>query len=360
MSRIAVVGACPYPVAQGSQVYLTETARTLQELGHDVHLCVYDYGAGSIPDDLTVHRLPVGFHGKTAAGPSWAKPIQDWRMTRALKRVIAEQRIDVIDAHNYEALIVSLATGFRPIVYHAHNAMADELPTYRGFRAIGVRLGQFLDQRYPRRADHVVVPHERLAAYLYRCGCDEAQMTVIPPSIDPKPFAGEVERGDAPCVLYSGNLDAYQNPNMLRQVMEGVKAIRPSTRCVIATNAVDALAWAEVEHVSNSVDAVRCLQRDAVFVCPRTSWSGYPIKLLNAMASGLPVVTCAGSSYPVLAGKTGTIIPDDDADAMVRAVCAYLDDRTLRRDHGDAGRRHSFELYNQRDMIREVLDRVLS
>lgn len=360
MSRILVVGACPYPAAQGSQVYLTSTARTLQELGHEVHLCVYDYGAGQDPEGLTIHRAPVGFHGTTAAGPTWAKPIQDWRMVRALKKIIAEQRIDVIDAHNYEALITALATRFRPIVYHAHNAMTDELPNYPGFRSVGVRLGRFLDRRYPRRADHVVAPHERLADYLHRCGCDDRKMSIIPPAIDPTPFAGEIERGGDPCVLYSGNLDGYQNPALLRAVMDKVREERPGTRCIVATNAVTSLDWAEVEPVTDEAAAVRAMKRDAVFVCARTSWSGYPIKLLNAMAAGLPVVTFAGSSHPVLPGATSVIAPDYDVEAMAHAVCAYLENPGLRRAHGEAGRRRSFEIYKGRAMIADVLDKVLS
>ena len=360
MSRIAVVGACPYPVAQGSQVYLTETARVWQELGHEAHLVVYDYGTGEPPSDLKVHRAPVGFHGKISAGPSWAKPIQDWRMVRALKRILAQEQIDVIDAHNYEGLMVALATGFRPIIYHAHNAMVDELPSYRGFRAIGVHLGRYLDRRYPRQADHVVVPHDRLADYLYRCGCDDARMSIIPPSINPKLFSRVPDREHSPCVLYTGNLDAYQNPEMLQAVMEGIVAVRPGTRCIVATAAVQDLSWADVEVVTGERSMVEALRRDAVFVCPRTSWSGYPIKLLNAMAAGLPVVACAGAAHPMLQGDTGIIVPDYDVDAMVHAVCAYLDNAELRRTHGMSGRRRSFELYEARDMMRDVLDRVLS
>ena len=359
MSRIAVVGACPYPVAQGSQVYLTESARVWQEFGHEVHLVVYDYGAGDDPEGLTIHRAPVGFHGKTSAGPSWAKPIQDWRMVRALKRIIDSEAIDVIDAHNYEGLMVTLATGFRPIIYHAHNAMVDELHFYRGFKTIGVHLGRYLDRKYPRQADHVVVPHDRLADYLYRQGCDDGRMSIVPPPINPQIFPRVPERGEDPCVLYTGNLDGYQNPEMLRAVMERVVAERPGTSCVVATGQEQTLSWAGVDVVGNEEAMVSALLRDAVFVCPRTSWSGYPIKLLNAMAAGLPVVCCAGSSHCVLPGETGVIVPDYDVDAMVHAVCAYLDNSKLRREHGMAGRRYSFELYEARDMMRDVLEQVL-
>ena len=48
--RVAMVSACPYPVPQGSQVFLRETALTLLNLGHEVHLVVYGYGVGEEED----------------------------------------------------------------------------------------------------------------------------------------------------------------------------------------------------------------------------------------------------------------------------------------------------------------------
>ncbi len=54
--RIAMVGACPYPVPQGSQVFLRDTARGLRARGHDVHLVVYGYGVGEDTSGLPLHR----------------------------------------------------------------------------------------------------------------------------------------------------------------------------------------------------------------------------------------------------------------------------------------------------------------
>lgn len=358
-TRIAVVGACPYPVPQGSQVYLTQTARCYQGYGFETHLCVYGYGDGPDPEGLTIHRAPgVVGAGRTKAGPSWAKPLQDWRMVGALKRVVAEHAIDVIDAHNYEALVVALASGCRPIIYHAHNAMADELRFYRGFGVIGKALGGRLDRTFPAMADHVIAPHERLRDYLVERGCDADRITVIPPSIDPKPFANDRTYDENPVVLYSGNLDAYQNPGMLRKVMGEIKNARPKTRCVVATNDAAALSYAEVVPIADGDASRAVLNRDAVFICPRTSWSGYPIKLLNAMAAGLPVVACAGSAYPVQDGKTGLVVADDDVTAMTQAVLGLLDDAEARRTMGAAGRRRCVDLYAQRGMIREIIEQV--
>lgn len=359
--KIAVVGACPYPVAQGSQVYLRSSARTLQELGHEVHVCVYGYGDGDAEDDLRVHRSPgIPFARRTKAGPSWAKPLQDARMVRFLRGVIRDHGIDVVVAHNYEALMVALATGFKRIVYCAHNAMVDELPYYRGFGIVGRTIGTMLDDVLPRRAHHVVAPHERLREYLITCGCAPERISVIPPGIDPAPFSGAARSTVATTVVYAGNLDAYQNPAMLADVFARVRELRPDARCVVATNDVRELPYADVVATPN-LEALRAvLADDAVFICPRVSWSGYPIKLLNAMTAGLPVVACASAAHPVIDRETGFIVDDHDAEAFACRVVELLEDSALRRRLGEAGRRRSMDLYAQRDMIEAVLNQVMT
>ena len=108
--RIAMVAACPYPVPQGSQVLFRTTAEAVRRRGHDVHLVVYGYGAGEDDGTLPVHRCrSIPGMRRTLAGPSWGKPLADAALVATLRRVIREQSIDIVHAHNYEGLIVALA-----------------------------------------------------------------------------------------------------------------------------------------------------------------------------------------------------------------------------------------------------------
>jgi len=220
--RIAVVGACPYPVPQGSQVYLHETARAYQRDGHDVRLVTYGYGIGEEAPGLPVHRCPdLPLARRTQAGPSWAKPLLDALLVRTLRQVVQEHAIDEVDAHNYEGLLVALAAGKRPITYHAHNAMSDELPYYFGGMKWAARMaGAWLDRTFPKRADRIVVPHTRLKEYLIECGCDPTRIEVFPPIIDPIPFQLPKRPTARPTVIYAGNLDRYQNLDFLMEVMK--------------------------------------------------------------------------------------------------------------------------------------------
>ena len=95
---------------------------------------------------------------------------------------------------------------------------------------------------------------------------------------------------------------------------------------------------------------------DAVFLCPRTSWSGYPIKLLNAMAAALPVVACESSAYPLRHNQTGFVVPDDAPEAFLAQTLELLDDPSLRKKFGTAAKRKSSDLYRERAMMTKIIE----
>jgi glycosyltransferase involved in cell wall biosynthesis len=67
---------------------------------------------------------------------------------------------------------------------------------------------------------------------------------------------------------------------------------------------------------------------------------GFPGVSLEAQAAGIPVVTtqATGAIDSVLDGQTGLIVPVGDAIALSAAMDRLLDDRSLRKRMGEAGR----------------------
>jgi glycosyltransferase involved in cell wall biosynthesis len=333
--RIAMVGACPYPVPQGSQVFLRESALAIQSRGHEVHLVVYGHGTGWQQDDLKVHRCSrVPGDTRTSAGPSWVKPLLDLSLLFTLQRVVRQEKIDLVFAHNYEALLVALAAGKRPLVYQAHNAMADELPHYFRWKRLPEMAGRWLDRTFPRRADRVIAPHRRLAGHLIVRGCDHARVRIVLPPLDARLFEPCSPAKEMPPVLYTGNLDAYQNLGLLFAAMDRVRARIPEARLLVATAEQAELPGAELVPTPGFDSLQRVLAQDSVFAVPRVSWSGYPIKILNAMAAGKAIVACESAAYPIIHEVNGLVTPDNDTEAFADALLRLMQDQRLRTDLG--------------------------
>ncbi len=337
--RIAMVGACPFPVPQGSQVLLRDTALNLAARGHEVHLVVYGSGAGVETSGLPVHRcMRLPGDQRTLAGPSLTKPFLDLALVFTLRRVVRQHHIDVVCAHNYEGLLVALLVGKRPIVYYAHNAMSDELPYFFRHKALAAQVGRWLDRTFPRRADRVVVPHRRLAGHLIVRGCDHTKVMVVPPPIDASLFHPSEAHREIPPVLYTGNLDAYQNLELLFAAMKRVRKELPDARLRVATAEQVSFPDAEVVPIPGFDSLQRVLAEDSVLAVPRVSWSGYPIKLLNAMAAGKAIVACQSAAYPLTHDFNGLIVPDNDVEAFAQALLRLLRDHRLRANLGNSAR----------------------
>lgn len=352
-----MVAASPFPYPQGSQVLISQLAGALQRRGNQVQVVSYPRGVGQPPPGVPIHRVrALPGLDLVKAHPSWRKPPLDLLLARALLGLVRRWQPDVLHAHNFEGLLAALYVRRRtgtPVVYHVHNAMGLELHTYfrsRWGQWVGRWAGQWIDANLPQRADYCIVLTEAAAGYFRQRGVE--RLRVVPPGINFQP--GDAARarqalGDGPLVLYSGNLDRYQDLDLLLQAFRRVVNARPEARLVLSTSAspdawrgqVAALGLAENviwAQATDFCDVRNLLAAADVAVCPRTVCLGFPIKLLNYMAAGKAIVASAGSACGLRHLDNGWVVDDGDVKAMSEAIVALLDDPALARRLGERAR----------------------
>jgi glycosyltransferase involved in cell wall biosynthesis len=101
------------------------------------------------------------------------------------------------------------------------------------------------------------------------------------------------------------------------------------------------------------------LYRNAQFFVLSSDEEGLGIVILEAMASGLPVVStdCGGPKTAVIEGETGFLTPVGDAEALADGMQHLLDDPELRQHMGDAGRQVIEENFSLRVAGKVYLDK---
>lgn len=369
--RIAMVMGCPFPAAQGTQVLVEQMSRALENRGHHIHIVAYHFGDLHRSVEMTVHRAKgfPGYH-RIRSGPDWRKPILDWNLTRTLRKVVRDYDIQVIHAHNYEAPLSAYAvrrkTGI-PVIYHAHNMLAEELPTY--FRRPWLRsrfesLGRALDQYVPPRGDHCLALTPGIQQAMITRGAAKENTQHIPPAVESLPKNGYLSF-DTPTAIYMGNLDSYQNLDFLLDAWKLVANVIPDARLMIATHGDGSRFRRQIQRLrmTQSVEthdnltfpqALELLSRSHVALNPRFGWWGFPIKLLNYMETSRPIVSCRGSAQGLHHLQNAWVAENGDCAHFAEGVIELIKNPGLAKDLGSAAHRTVREHYAWNNIVTDL------
>ncbi len=305
--RCALLGAFAFPHFQGSQVYAETLARALIREG--LNISILSYGGDETPG-LECHAIAPRWKPRNPrSGPHWRKPLADLALARKFLDLHGANPFDVVLAHNAEAAAIALAVRPAikvPVIYVAHTLMRRELSCY-GPAATAPpidALGGQVDRLLARYADALVVLCEDARAELAPHA--RGPVALIPPALDPSPAPSNESRSQA-CVragvvpgafsLYAGNLDPYQDLPRLAQAAQRLgDADHPILVAShdprgLPANLGAALRFFEV----SNFEQLRALTFAAgELVATRTRPGGFPVKLLNYMESGRPILAHEG------------------------------------------------------------------
>ena len=370
---VAMVAACPFPTHQGTQVFVRHLAEAQARAGHRVELISYGYGEAAQALGFTHHKA-VSVNAGLRSGPGFKRVLNDAALGLKTQRVLGGGDFDVLHVHNVEGLLIGAAlkaAGMKlPLVYHAHNTMRDELPTYfhrKSVQPVMRWLGRAFDGSMPRCADAVIVFDRHHRELQIRRGVRPEKIFVVRPSLDSQELrmteSIPVELPESRYLVYSGNPDGYQNLQLLWRAFARVQKSRPGIKLLILTRASpqdfgpEAPRGIEKQSVvfrryATRAELVSYLRRAEVGLSTRTISTGFPVKLINYTQLGLKAVACKES---VKAGAFERLwLADSDPAAFAQAVLSALDAPAT---HPSVA--SGFEIADTLTAYENVYDRVL-
>lgn len=95
-------------------------------------------------------------------------------------------------------------------------------------------------------------------------------------------------------------------------------------------------------------DIPKILKASDIFVLPSVLPDSFPTVILEAMASGKPIVATrsGGASEMIVEGETGFLIPIDDVEMGVEEVSKLIENEAMRLEMGKAGRSRVLKEYS--------------
>ena len=288
-------------------------------------------------------------------------------------KLLRSKNYDILHFHLFGANLcakpLAIAAGHPVIVVHdqCNDASRDHNPLLLA-----------ADTLWNRRSDRVIAVSESTRRYLLdREDLDDAKVTMIPNGIDASLFlpASEDQRerarlqfgipSEAFVIGGVGRLVPQKNFSLFLKVASNVLGGHPGVTFVIAGTGPlesqlreEATSLGIAEHirflgyVTDRVGLYHAL--DALMMT--SDFEGTPMTLLEAMASGLPVVASAvdGIAEVCTHGKQALLVPSGDLGRFQDFLRCIIDGKVLRQNLGDEGRRSVLESYDIRGIARRV------
>lgn len=337
--RIAIVSQSYYPRPGGVTEHVHHTALELRKRGHSVYIITANFGSDphADPDVIRLGRNAlIPHHG------AWSNMTIGTNLRRKMKNVLEELDPDIIHTHcplvPTLPLLATHTAPSRAAIVGTFHAAAERCPGYRLFKPALYKFAERLDTRI------AVSDAARSLANMYFPG----SYTIVPNGIDcqrfnprNKPFerfkdgafnilfVGRMDRRKGLKYLIHGvSLAARETRRRLRLIIVGENSIR---RCLLPKSSK------KVElHFAGMVSRdilPRFYASGDVFCSPAVEKESFGIVLLEAMASGVPVIGTGIPGYLTLLAhkKNSLVVPPRDPSGLSAAILELLQDDLKRQ-----------------------------
>lgn len=315
-----------------------------------------------------------------ASGQPWLI-VRDERKAfcRLVDHLAAGGSFDLVHADQLNMAQFAAGLEGTPKVVDTHNALwllyKRLAETMRpGLRRLLLERDWRLMRRYEgtvcRQFDAVLaVSQEDRAALEEAIGRPRDDICVIPIAVDTDAIQPVARRPDAGHILHIGTM--YWPPNIdgilwfARQVYPLIRAQRPG----VVFDVVGARPPAAISELASAgsginvtgyvADPLPYIQQAGVSVVPLRAGGGMRVKILNAMAQGLPIVSTTIGCEGIGAKDGRHLLIADEPQDFAAAVLRLLEDRALAEEIGRNGRELVETVYDYRVALRP-LDAVYS
>ncbi len=344
--KVCLVSPYDFVHPGGVAEHVRHLAEELRRRDHEVTILAPSSRVGDdhgIPGYVRIGRsVPVRGNG------SVARIALSFHLVRRVRSLLDRAAFDVV--HYHEPLVpgvpittLRLHRGANVGTFHA---MAR--------RNLGYYYGRPVLTRYFHRLHGLICVSEPAREFISRYFPGDYR--IVPNGIDTarfrpdQPIVEELRSAGMATILFVGRMEQRKGLPTLLDAYARLRHLRADVRLVVVGDGP--MRWAYerrceadgvpdvtfLGHVSGQV-LPRIYASSDIFCAPATGGESFGIVLLEAMASGVPVVASAipGFSQVISSGSEGLLVPPRDPRAWARALDTLVADRAARRRMGETG-----------------------
>jgi colanic acid/amylovoran biosynthesis glycosyltransferase len=275
------------------------------------------------------------------------------KQTAAIERFLRQHRIQAVLAeygHTGSAMMGVCAQAGIPLIVHFHGVDAYKSDILSQHKQAYTELFEL--------AAAIVVVSRDMYAQLLKLGAPEGKLHYNPYGVDMSRFAGASPGEAAPHFVATGRFVDKKGPLLTLLAFRQVLDILPEARLVMIgdgplleasrqlarsmgfAHAVDFRGVQPHSEVAAAMQNARAFVQHSLRPSDGDS-EGTPVAVLEASATGLPVISTRHAGIPdvVVEGETGILVEEGDVDGMAQAMIRLAQEPELAAKIGRAGRR---------------------
>ena len=361
----------------GAQENTLLTCEGLHQRGHRVTLIS---GPTRGPEGSLVERARQGGYEYVEL-PELIRAVNPWMDMRAQRYLALEfqrRKPDIVHTHSSKAGIVGRLAAHDarvPHIVHTIHGMSFNRTQSRLKRAAYA----WLERRAARHTDVIVTVADAMITQSVAAGiCRRETMLTVYSGMEIGPFTPNAAQRTAirrqwglanehVVVGTVARLFRRKGYEQLIPIMAAAAAREPRLRFVwIGDGAQRAEYEAQLAQLGLtdrttlagliSPAQVPCLLAGCDILAHTSQWEGLPRAVVQALLMQIPAVAfdIDGTPEVVIDGETGRLVPLNDLDGFVSALCELATDADLRRRMGQAGRDLCLERFDWRRMVDQL------
>lgn len=339
----------------GAETYLSRIAPAIREFGIDMEICAFE----RIGANLTVlEEAGIPVYGTDNATGTY--PFKAWRLLRrigSIRRIVRAGHFDVVHTYLFWSDILGVAgarlAGCRRVIVSRralHEWAHGQTILLHGLE----QFTNLLADELIANSQTVLRDAETHEAFL------PSHRTVIYNGVDLQAYQVAQPTANGPLRLVTvGALAARKGQEYLIEALALLRQAGVDAKVELVGSGPDEnmLRRKVAEHAlidrvlfeGEHTDPRPYLAHSDVFVLPSRQ-EGFSNALLEAMASGLPVVATdvGGNAEAIVDGRGGRIVPPGQSSALAEAIAELARDRSKRIEMGRFNRQRVAELFSVR------------
>jgi phosphatidyl-myo-inositol alpha-mannosyltransferase len=352
--KIGIVTQSYYPRYGGVTEHVHHTAVELRRRGHQVTIVTSRFRKGEMNHSDHVER--IGYNVLVPFNRSFVDFTMGLRLRQELRRILREHDFDVVHTHCPAAptlpiMAIQAATCAQVGTFHSTHPRGLLQDLFKNY--LTETVVSKLDERI------AVSKTAEASAQLYYPG----HYHLIPNGVDTDRFHPSIapfeewRDPDRVNLLFVGRLDPRKGVQFLLGAMpEILERTRGRARLLVIgdsylrTRLEAMVPGAARDHVQfmghvPSQDLPRWYATGDIFISPALSHESFGIVLLEALATGRPVVASDIPGYRSVLDpdEHALLFPPGDVPALAKAVSSLVLDETRRRDLANRGRARALE-----------------